>query len=224
MRDPLSVMSNPASSNQLIALRRLLAERFPSVQRPAARSLPTGLSAFDEITGGLPLGAVTEVVCAAPSCGGHLFLGQLLGLTRMRRQRAALVDAMDAFDPASFPADHLAHLVWVRGNGSIATALAAADLLARDANLGLVVLDLRDASGSELRRTPPTLWYRLQRAVEGTDLSFVVQTSHALVPSARLRLELDRPLPLTALDQDRPALVDTLAPVVARQRLTAAAG
>lgn len=210
---------------RLTELRQLLAERFPSAPRTAGGVLPTELPEIDgRAGGGLPLGAVTELVCAAPSCGGHLLLGQLFEATRAQRRRVALIDAMDAFDPASFPADLLVHLIWVRGDGRVASALAATDLLARDANLGLVVLDLRGASAAELRRTPSTLWYRLQRAVEGTDLALVVQTSRALVPSAQLRLEFVRSLPLAALDQDRPLLAPTLAPVVARQRVTAAAG
>jgi hypothetical protein len=214
-------MSAPA---QLTALRQLLAERFPSVPRTAGRVLPTGLAALDEPAGGgLPLGAVTEFVCATPSCGGHLLLGQLLAATRAQRLRVALVDATDAFDPASFPADHLAHLVWVRGNGDVATALAATDLLARDANLGLVVLDLRHAPAAGLRRTPSTLWYRLQRAVETADLALVVETPRALVASAHLRFELKRSLAFPALAQERPELTTHLTPTLGRQRLIAAA-
>jgi hypothetical protein len=214
-------MPSPAQIN---ALRQLLAERFPSVQRTTGRVLPTGLAAIDEPAGGgLPLGAVTEFVCVAPSCGGHLLLGQLLAATRAQRLRAALIDATDAFEPASFPVDDLAHLVWVRGNGDVATALAATDLLARDANLGLVVLDLRYAPATGLRRTPPTLWYRLQRAVENTDLALVIETPRALVASAQLRFELNRSLAFEALECERPELTTRLAPVLGRQRLIAAA-
>ena len=209
---------------QLAALRQLLAARFPATHRPVGRVLATGLPAWDEPSGGgFPLGAVTEIVCAAPSCGGHLLLGHLLAATRTQRLRAALVDTTDTFDPASFPSDLLAHLVWVRGNGEVASALAATDLLARDANLGLVVLDLRQAPVASLRRTASTLWYRLQRAVEGTELALIVETPHALVPSAQLRFELTQPAPLAALDEERPVLTSSLAPVLARHRLTTAA-
>ena len=215
----------PPAPPSVAALRQLLAERFPSVHRTAGRVLPTELPAWDEPAGGgLPLGAVTEVVCASPSCGGQLLLGQLLAVTRARRQRVALVDCTDAFDPASFPADLLAHLVWVRGNQDVAAALAATDLLARDANLGLVLLDLRRAALTALRRTPPTLWYRLQRAVEGTDLALVVETPCPLVASAQLRFELTRPLPWTVLEAERPGVLPQLQPVMARHRIVAAAG
>src|SRR5581483_7513747 len=106
-----------SAPEKLAALRHLLAERFPTAPRPAVRSLHTGLAAIDE-AGGLPLSAVTEIVCAAPSCGSQLFLGQLLAATRASRTRVALVDSTDGFDPASFAPDLLAHLVWVRCAGT----------------------------------------------------------------------------------------------------------
>jgi hypothetical protein len=214
-----------AATAQLAALRHLLAERFPSAPRTAGRVLATGLAALDTATGGLPLSAVTEVVCAAPSCGGHLLLAQLLAVTRTARTRVALIDGHDEFDPASLPPDLFAHLVWVRCAGAT-EALAAADLLARDANFALVVLDLRRASAGELRHIPTPTWYRLQRAVEGADLALLVATPRPVVPSVQLRLLLAISQPAAALDAERPALVAALAPAFQRQRLStlAAAG
>ncbi len=211
-----------AVPEKLAALRHLLAERFPTAPRPAGRVLPTGIPALDEVAGGVPLSAVTEIVCAVPSCGSHLLLGQLLAATRATRTRVALVDSTDSFDPSSFAEDLLAHLVWVRCAGT-AAALQAADLLARDANLGLVLLDLRRAPEAELRRTPATQWYRLQRAVEPTDLALVVETPRPSVPSAQLRLVLDTAHDASALDHPRPSLTHQLAPALQRQRLQAAA-
>lgn len=126
-------------------------------------------------------------------------------------------------NPASFPADLLAHLVWVRCASTTAAALQAADLLTRDANLGLVVLDLRRAPEAELRRIPSTQWYRLQRAVESTNLALVVETPRACVPSAQVRFTLNQAQPGTAFDRARPALSADLAPVLQRQRLRTAA-
>lgn len=211
-----------AAPDQVAALRRLLTERFPSAVRPTGRLLPTGLPAIDDVAGGLPLGAITEIVAGAPSCGSQLLLGQLLATTRRTRIRVALVDGSDSFDPASHPEDDLAHLVWVRCEG-LAPALAAADLLTRDANLGLVVLDLRHAPAAGLRRTPSTQWYRLQRAVEPSDLALVVVTPSVAVPSAQLRLLLSVPLPADAGEQDRRLLARALSPVVQRQRMQVAA-
>ncbi len=212
-----------APPDRLAALRHLLAERFPTVPRTTGRLLATGVTALDEATGGLPLGAVAEVVCAAPSCGSQLLLGRLLEATRTSRARVALIDSTDSFDPGSFDPDLLAHLVWVRCAGTRA-ALNAADLLARDANLGLVVLDLRQASDSELRRVPASHWYRLQRAVEPTDLSLLVATPRACVPCAQVRFVLSASHPATALDRERATLAGALAPALERQRRHLAAG
>ena len=206
---------------KLAALRLLLAGRFPTVPRPVGRSLVTGVPELDHATGGLPLGAITEIVCTAPSCGGHLLLGQLLAVTRATRTRVALIDGADSFDPASFAEDLLAHLVWVRCTNTPA-ALHAADLITRDANLGLVVLDLRRASETDLRRTPSTHWYRLQRAVEPTDLALVVETPRAAVPSAQVRFALTSFHPIEALEHERPILAARLTPLLQRQRLSAA--
>ena len=210
-----------SAPEKLAALRRLLAASAAPAP-DAGRVLPPGLSGIDDATGGLPLGAVTEIVCAAPSCGGNLLLGRLLAATRARRERIALVDAGDCFDPESFPADLLAHLVWVRCPGPVSRALQAADLLARDANLALAVVDLRLSSTAELRRTPGPQWYRLQRAVEPAELALIIETPFAVVPCARVRLELAVPHDATALDRARPELAASLSPVLQRHRLRAA--
>lgn len=204
-------------------LRADLAKRFPTATRPLGRALPAGIPAIDDAAGGLPLGAITEIVATTPSCGSHLLLGQLLAVTRASRMRVALVDSTDSFDPASWSEDLLAHLIWVRCAG-MAPALSVADLVARDANLGLVVLDLRRAPLADLRRIPGPQWYRLQRAVEPADLALVVLTPRATVVSAQLRFELKGSHSLARLDHERPALTAQLAPGLQRQRLAVAAG
>jgi hypothetical protein len=207
------------------SLRQLLAARFPAAAVAGAGVLATGLPVLDEATGGgLPRGALTEVVCAAPSCGGQLLLGQLLVSARAGRERAALVDAGDTFDPGGMGSAALAHLVWVRvpaGDGAAAAALAATDALARDGNLGLVALDGRALGSAALRRLPATVWYRLQRAVEPAGLVLAVFTVAPAVASARLRLRLAASHSLAALEAPRPQLVAALAPLVERLRAAA---
>ena len=212
-------MSAPVTT--LSSLRQLLATRFPQAARTDSRVLATGLPAIDESVGGVPCGALTEIVCAAPSCGSQLLLGELLRSSRHACGRVALVDAYDSFDPQSWPEDWLRHLVWVRCHET-SVALQAADILARDANFQLLVIDVRLAALAELRRTPASFWYRVQRAVEPADLALVVLTPRATVPSAGLRLQLDQSHALSALEQSRPELAVALSPVVQRQRLTAA--
>ena len=213
-------MSDP-SSRSLPALRQLLRERFPTAIHSAAEPLRTGLPAIDEATGGLPRPALTEVVAAAPSAGSQLLLGSLLASTRAAALRLALVDADDAFDPDSWEPDLLEHLLWVRARGA-PQALAATDLLVRDANLGVVALDLRHTPLAALRRIPSTAWYRLQRAIESTNLAVLVLTPVALVPSARVRFELATTHSLPALSRERPQLTAALSPDLRRQRTGAA--
>lgn len=211
-----------SSSTKLSALRQLLADRFPQAARSDARVLATGVPAIDEAVGGLPCGALTEIICSSPSCGSQLLLGELLRATRQERGRMALIDGSDGFDPQSWPDDWLKHLVWVRCRDA-AMALHAVDIVARDANFQLVAVDLRDATVAELRRTPAPYWYRLQRSAEPADLALVVLTPRATVPSAQLRLQLDRSHSIAALDKTRPELALELAPAVQRQRLSASA-
>lgn len=211
-----------ASVAKLSALRQLLADRFPQAARSEARVLATGVPAIDEAVGGLPCGALTEIVCSAPSCGSQLLLGELLRATRQERGRMALIDGHDSFDPSSWPEDWLRHLVWVRCRDP-AMALHAADIVARDANFQLVAIDLRLALPTELRRTPAPFWYRLQRSAEPADLALVVLTPRATVPSAQLRLQLEHSHRFAALNETRPTLALELAPAVQRQRLSASA-
>lgn len=217
-------MTFPPPSS-LSALRQLLTDRFPPAIRSAGAALATGIPAVDEVAGGLPRPGLTELVCSAPSCGSQLFLGQVLQATRALALRVALIDQGDAFDPAGWPDGALDHLVWVRVRHAT-EAMAAADLLARDANLALVALDLRHATPAELRKIPSTHWYRLQRAIGPATLACLVLTPQALVPSAQLRLELTSSHPLTTRNNPRPQLTAALAPVFVKQRAAplAAAG
>jgi hypothetical protein len=165
------------SPESLAALRLLLAERFSQAAPRPAAILPTGVAAIDEAgDGGLPVGGITEVVALAPSSGGQLLIARLLAATRARRMRAALVDALDAFDPSSHEPSLLQHLVWVRCR-TLDEAMHAADLLVRDANLGLVMVDLRGVAVRALHGVPATTWYRLQRALERTAMAMVVFTA-----------------------------------------------
>ena len=135
----------------------MLAARFPHAAGKPAGGVPTGVAALDEaLGGGLPIGRLTELVVEIPGCGGQSVLAQLLRTTRAARQRVALVDAADSFAPEAFSADALRHLVWVRC-ANLEQTLAAADLLVRDANYAVVVLDLGGCAERVLRRTPATV-------------------------------------------------------------------
>jgi hypothetical protein len=207
-----------SSPEKLIALRELLARRFPQSQPGTQkRCVATGVPAIDEATGGLPVGALTEVVCAAPSCGGMLLQARVLEMCRQQRLRVALIDGSDSFDPQSFTPDALAHVVWVRCH-EMQQVMQAADIVARDANFGLVMIDLRRQTEREIRQQPATTWYRLQRAAEQNELPLLVETPRALIPSALLRFVLSHSFGLIDLEAPRVLLADALAAELSRQR------
>src|SRR2546422_69623 len=145
----------------VVQLRQLLAKRFPgtriwSEQSPAKSTAcwPTGLPQIDdvpELHGGLPKSAITELVSAPPTCGSALLLLALLHRTHETNQWIALVDGADSFDPAPLENEIFSRFLWVRCQGA-AQALKAADLLLRDGNLPVVLLDLRMNTPIELRR------------------------------------------------------------------------
>lgn len=190
-------------STTLVDLRRLLSERFPGARAPAARCVETGLPTLDEqLGGGFACGAFTELVSACPSAGGQLITGALIRATRLARRRLVLLDPGEVFSPDQWEPGLLAHLVWVRG-GQLKEFWLVADLLLRDANFAAVVMDLRRLPERELRRTPATTWYRLQRVIEQSEMAVLVHTDFALVPCATRRLVLSQPMTLAALAEER---------------------
>ena len=180
----------PASS-KIPDLRALLAERFPAAPPPAEEQrLPTGLAAFDETTGGgLPKGSISEVIAPEWSSGSALFIYRLLQTAHEQRYFIALIDGCDSFDPQSSGAALLRHLLWVRCQKTL-DAVKAADLLLRDGNFPLVILDLVLNAPEELRKIPQTTWYRLQRLVEPAPTAFLVLTRRSMVSSAQIKLVL----------------------------------
>jgi hypothetical protein len=162
------------------------------VDRPEV--CPTGLAEVDALAGGLPQGCLTEVYGPASSGRTTLMLAAMAQSTS-REHVCALVDASDAFDPASAAAVgvRLERLLWVRCGGNAEHALKAADLLVQGGGFGLVVMDLADTPAVAARRISMTSWFRLRRAVEHTPtvLLVVEQQPHAKT-CASLTLEMRR--------------------------------
>ncbi len=187
-----------APASNIIQLRELLAAKFPELPGRTAGVFSSGCQRLDALLGeGLPLGGITELVSQG---GGGLLLATLLSASAERSTFLALIDARDSLDAAALPPGVLARLLWVR-SGTAERAVKAADLLLRDGNLPLVILDLRASSREEVRRIPATSWYRLQRVVEPTATAFVVLTQSGLVSSARARLRLDAHFALDAFER-----------------------
>jgi hypothetical protein len=200
---------------RIIQLRQLLTKRFPG-SRPrlnessrAAGNFRPGLRQREEVPWpDFSPGALTEIVAEKQSSGSALLLNELIRRAGRENQLVALVDGGDSFDVTRLEAN-LSRLLWVRCR-SAGEALKAADLLLRDRNLPLVLLDLAANPAVQLNKIPATTWYRFQRLVEQTSTVCVVLTSRAMVSPARTRMVLSSRFSLSALDRCREELLAEL--------------
>jgi recA bacterial DNA recombination protein len=180
-----------AASAKIIDLRTLLAERFPHSSCTTARPLITGLRFLDEpIGGGLLRGAITELISSRTSTGSASLIHALVHAAYRDNYFLALIDGRDSFDPCGLDNASLQHLLWIRCSKA-SEAVKAADLLLRDGNFPLVIVDLVVNTVDEFRKIPQTNWYRLQRLVEVLPAACLVLTRHEMVNSAKLKLMLE---------------------------------
>jgi hypothetical protein len=213
---------NPVTN--VVQLRQMLAERFPHLRfgsggRASSRAVwPTGVEQIDNIlNGGLPRSAITELTCPKPSSGSALLAFALLQRAHESRQWVALVDGMDTFDPARIGEEPFPRFLWVRCRNAL-QALQASDLLLRDGNLALVILDLRMNPANELRKVSSATWHRFQRLIESNSTVLFVTTPRPLVANARARLELIGRFRLDALDKPEQELLSELKVRLVHQR------
>src|SRR6266853_2881780 len=83
--------------------------------RPAPEMVSSGIPQLDSLTGGIARGCLTEI-CGTASSGRTSVLLLALARATQRGEVCALVDASDAFDPASAAAAgmEMSRLLWVR--------------------------------------------------------------------------------------------------------------
>jgi recA bacterial DNA recombination protein len=180
-----------AMSGKIIDLRNLLANRFPQPPMPLGTRLVTGLAFFDQaVGGGLPKGAITELISPRGSAGSASLVHALIHSAYRDQYFIALIDGRDSFDPSALGNSILRQLLWVRCTKTL-EAIKAADLLSRDGNFPLVIVDLVLNSPEELRKISQTTWYRLQRLVESVPTACLVLTRYEMVSSAQLKLVLE---------------------------------
>ena len=109
-----------SSSAVRLQIESALAQKIPSALTPAPRMVrpvaATGIEALDDVLrGGLPIGAVSEVV--GPECSGRTSLAlSFLAKTTQAGKVCAWIDVSNTFDPLSAAAIgvDLARLLWVR--------------------------------------------------------------------------------------------------------------
>jgi hypothetical protein len=214
----------------VIQLRQLLAERFPGLhtradELSAARQhafWPTGLPPLDEtLRGGLAKSALTEIVSAQRGCGSTLLMTAIIHCALSENKFTAVIDGQDSLDVTQLGED-LSRLLWVRCHATD-EALKAADLLLRDGNLPLVLLDLVSNPAIQLRKIPATTWYRFQRLVEQTSAVCVVLTPRPMIPPAQARITLRSRFSLSALEREPEDLLRELKLEITETRQSAEA-
>jgi hypothetical protein len=188
-------------SGKIIDLRNLLANRFPRVPKSVGTHLITGLAFFDQsVGGGLPKGAITELITPRRSAGSASLVRAFIHGAYRDKYFVALIDGRDSFDPSALDNSILRQLLWVRCAKAL-EAVKAADLLLRDGNFPLLIVDLIFNSPEELCKISQTTWYRLQRLVESVPTACLVLTRYEMVSSAQLKLVLENSWNLETLEK-----------------------
>jgi hypothetical protein len=209
----------------IIQLRQLLREKFPGLatradELPAHRrdGWSTGITRLDErLGGGFPKSAISEVVAPRAGAGSALLLLQLLRRAASQNQFMALIDGRDSFDAATVESATLSRLLWMRCHHAD-EAIKAADLVLRDGNLQIVLLDLVLNPPAELRKVPAPAWYRFQRLVENSNVVLVAFTPRAMISPAEVRVTLRSRFGLKAVEADQVKLTMELDFEVAEAR------
>ena len=175
---------------------------------------PLDVEALDRgLAGGLPRGQVSEVVGPASSGRTGLVWAALAAATR-RGETVALIDTFDRFDPPTAAACGLVlpRLLWVRGQAVSKTAVAidpawlpgvravngpgtfvervidraikSLNLVVQSGVCTLVAIDLIDVPAQALRRLPAATWFRIERAIEGSDTAVVILAAQPVARSS----------------------------------------
>lgn len=110
----------PAALEAVLSEFSTLVTPASRLERPAAPTVPCGIAAVDELTGGLPRGCLTEI-CGPASSGRTSLMMSALAEATARGEVCALVDASDCFDPLSAEQAgvDLERLLWVRCQHSL---------------------------------------------------------------------------------------------------------
>lgn len=160
---------------------------FAEHARAPLATIPTGIDDIDRALGGVPLGAITEIVAPRFISAGRKSIHAQLLARATQEHVCALVDVTDSFDPKSAQATgvNLDRLLWVRCSGQAMKGLEqsfkCADLLLQGSGgLGVIIVDLAGVPERFVRKVPLTTWFRFRGVVEKHDTALVFSTSCAV--------------------------------------------
>jgi len=165
---------------------------FERHEKRSREILTSGISEIDQVLGGFPRGAITEIHGTA-SCGRTSLLLATLSAASSNEETCALIDCSDTFDlsSATQAGVNFDRLLWVRCNHNLERAFKSTDLLLHGGGFGFVALSLADMPPVTLRRIVSTWWFRFRRAIEDTPTVLLVMTPVACARScAAMALEL----------------------------------
>jgi len=203
----------PVATEKVVELRSLLREQFPEAHAPEKPAIPEsedgepgfslGVKCLDDLRAIEP-GTVTELVGRRAGCGVGAVIAALVKAASdgEPKRHLALIDGAGSFDPQGLGEELCRRLLWVRcRRDRIDHAVKAADLLLRDGNLPLVLMDLQLGSPRDIRPVPGSSWYRLRNLAEKTGATFLAFTPEPLIPAAQLRIELRQTWDLDDIDR-----------------------
>lgn len=114
--------SFPSAADVAVRKPPATAISFPGVKpasalevRPAPEMVSFGIGSLDQLTGGIPRGALTEMIGPTSSGRTSVMMSLMAEVTR-RQEVCAVIDATDSFDPVSAKAAgvDLKRVLWVR--------------------------------------------------------------------------------------------------------------
>lgn len=200
-------MKHSVSSAKILQIKELLRDRFPEAHTPQSvvgANVPlSGIGILDRL--GVAGGSMAEAVSEVPGRGACLLLGEVIREAAAQRRPVVLIDACDAFDPQSLPGSGCRSLLWIRCQ-SAQNAVKAADLLLRDGNLTLILMDLEHCPSQDLRRIPASSWHRLRMLTEKAGSLCLAFTPVKIVPRAATRILFDHPYLSGTLETPRDIL------------------
>jgi hypothetical protein len=208
----------PSASALRVQIESALAKRVPSALTPSPRLVrpvsPSGIAALDDLLeGGLPLGALTEIV--GSQCSGRTsFALSFIAQVTKAEKVCAWIDVSDTLNPESAAAVgvELKRLLWVRCGvrtpskihtqgkplSRIEQALRVTDLLLHGGGFSAIVLDMGSVTPEDASRVPLAVWFRYRAAAEESQASILLLTQHPCAKSSAelvLRLQASDTLP-----------------------------
>lgn len=164
-------------------------------------NLSIGIQQVDELTGGIPLGALSEICGNSPSSGKTSVLMSLIAQTS-QKHLCALVDATDSFDPESAAAAGVDfyRLLWVRCGKNksklapLQQAFKVIDILLENGMFSLIAVDISDIPERLVAEVLVSRWFCFSQMIkhQSSALVFLERNPHAIsYASLVLRMKMD---------------------------------